>query len=62
MFCSNALFDVFLRYTKRKKVTVSNVEITGFIKDYIRVVDGSYKFTNDGSGKSTTSIKFRTSK
>jgi hypothetical protein len=30
---------------KEKEVTVSNVEITGFLKDYVKVVDGSYKFT-----------------
>jgi hypothetical protein len=32
---------------KEKEVNVSNVEITGFIKDYVKVVDGSYKFTNN---------------
>lgn len=34
---------------KEKEVTASNVEVTGFIKSYLKVVDGTYKFTNDGS-------------
>jgi hypothetical protein len=33
---------------KEREVTVSNVEITGFLKDYVKVVDGSYKFTVTG--------------
>lgn len=32
-----------------REVTVSNVDITGLINDYAKVVDGSYKFTNDGN-------------
>lgn len=31
-----------------REVTVSNVDISGFIKDYIKVVDGTYKFMYDG--------------
>lgn len=42
---------------KEKEVTVSNVDITGFMKDYIKVVDGSYKFTNDGEEAFIT-VKF----
>jgi len=33
---------------KEKEVTVSNVEISGIIKDFVKVVDGNYKFTNNG--------------
>lgn len=42
---------------KEKEVNVSNVEITGFIKDYVKVVDGNYKFTNDGEEAFIT-VKF----
>ncbi|MFT4221359.1 DUF6591 domain-containing protein [Dysgonomonas sp.] len=42
---------------KEKEVTVSDVEITGFIKDYVKVVPGSYKFTNDGNDALIT-VKF----
>ncbi|MCC8089658.1 MAG: hypothetical protein LIO79_10460 [Rikenellaceae bacterium] len=31
---------------KEREVTVSDVPITGFIKDYVKVVDGTYKFTH----------------
>ena len=40
-----------------KDVTVSDAEITGFIKSYVKVVDGSYKFTNDGNDAFIT-VKF----
>ena len=39
---------------KEKQVTVSNVEISGFIKDYVKVVDGSYTFMHDGTNASIT--------
>lgn len=42
---------------KEREVTVSDVDITGLIKDYIKVVDGSYKFTNDGDNAFIT-VKF----
>jgi len=32
----------------KRDVTVTDVEIVGFIKDYLKVVDGTYTFTNDG--------------
>lgn len=42
---------------KEREVTVSDVDITGLIKDYVKVVDGSYKFTNDGDDAFIT-VKF----
>lgn len=33
---------------KEREIQVSDIPITGFIKDYVKVVDGPYKFTNDG--------------
>lgn len=33
---------------KEKQVNVSNIEISGTIKNYLKVVDGTYKFTNNG--------------
>lgn len=33
---------------EEREITVSDVEITGFIKDYVKVVDGTYKFTQNG--------------
>ena len=33
---------------EEREVTVSDVEITGTIKDFVKVVDGTYKFTNNG--------------
>jgi hypothetical protein len=40
-----------------KGVSVTNVEITGFIKDYVKVVDGTYKFTHNGD-EAYISVKF----
>ncbi len=37
---------------KEREVTVSNVDITGFIKSYVKVVDGTYKFTTNGDDAS----------
>lgn len=43
---------------KEREVDASNVEVSGFIKDYIEVVDGTYKFTNDGQeGHITVKLK-----
>lgn len=42
---------------KEREVTVSNVDISGFINSYVKVVDGTYKFTNDGTD-GTISVKF----
>lgn len=33
---------------KEKQVTVSNVEISGTLKKFLKVADGTYKFTNNG--------------
>lgn len=33
---------------KEKKVTVSNVGISGALKDFVKVIDGTYTFTNNG--------------
>jgi len=33
---------------QERAVTVSDVDITGFLKDPVKVVDGTYMFTNDG--------------
>lgn len=33
---------------KERKVTVSDVNISGIMKDFIKVVDGTYTFTNNG--------------
>lgn len=38
-------------------VNVSNVEVSGLIKEYIKVVDGEYKFINNGDEASLT-VKF----
>lgn len=43
---------------EEREVNASNVEVSGFIKDYIEVVDGTYKFTNDGEdGRVTVKLK-----
>ncbi len=43
---------------EEREVTASNVEVSGFIKDYIEIVDGSYKFTNNGKeGRVTVKLK-----
>lgn len=43
---------------KERYVDASNVEVSGFVKDYIEVVDGTYKFTNDGEeGRITVKVK-----
>lgn len=39
---------------KEKEVAASNVDITGFVKSYVKVVDGPYKFTNNGNEASIT--------
>ena len=39
-----------------REVTVSDVDITGFIKSYVKVVDSTYKFTTDGD-KASISVK-----
>lgn len=45
---------------EEREVTASNVEVTGFIKDYIEIVDGSYKFTNNGKeGRVTVKLKLK---
>ena len=33
---------------KEREVTVSNVSITGNISSYVKIVDGTYTFTNNG--------------
>lgn len=33
---------------KEKEVTVSNVSISGTLRDFVKVVDGTYTFTNNG--------------
>lgn len=42
---------------KEKEITVNNVEISGFIKDYVKVVDGPYTITTS-DGRSFITIKF----
>lgn len=37
---------------KEREVTVSDVDITGFIGSYVKVVDGTYKFTTNGDDAS----------
>ncbi len=45
---------------EEREVTASNVEVSGFIKDYIEIVDGSYKFTNNGKeGRVTVKLKLK---
>lgn len=45
---------------EEREVNASNVEVSGFIKDYIEVVDGSYKFTNNGKeGRVTIKLKLK---
>lgn len=45
---------------EEREVTASNIEVSGFIKDYIEVVDGSYKFTNNGKeGRVTVKLKLK---
>lgn len=45
---------------ENREVTASNVEVSGFIKDYIEVVDGSYKFTNNGKeGRVTVKLRLK---
>ncbi len=45
---------------EEREVSASNVEVSGFIKDYIEVVDGSYKFTNNGEeGRVTVKLKLK---
>lgn len=33
---------------KEKELTVSNVSISGILSDFVKVVDGTYTFTNNG--------------
>lgn len=48
------------RIPEEREVTASGVEVSGFIKDYIEVVDGSYKFTNNGEeGRVTVKLKLK---
>lgn len=42
---------------KEREVTVSNVDISGFISSYVKVVDGTYKFANNGTD-GAISVKF----
>lgn len=49
-----ALFFGACSVPKEREVKVSNVDITGFIKDYVKVVDGTYKFTNTGDDAAIT--------
>jgi hypothetical protein len=42
---------------KEKEVTVSNVEMSGYAAPYLKVVDGTYTFTQDGDDASI-SVKF----
>lgn len=42
---------------KERKVTVTDVDITGLIKNYVKVVEGDYAFTNDGDEAFIT-VKF----
>lgn len=45
---------------EEREVMASNVEVTGFIKDYIEIVDGSYKFTSNGKeGRVTVKLKLK---
>lgn len=53
MFCV-CLFGACSSVPKEREVKVSNVDITGFIKDYVKVVDGTYKFTNTGDDAAIT--------
>ena len=53
MFCV-CLFGACSSVPHEKSVTVSNVDISGFIKDYVKVVDGTYKFVYDGRDASIT--------
>lgn len=41
---------------KEREVIVSDIDITGFIKSYVKVVDGTYKFTSDDD-KAYISVK-----
>lgn len=42
---------------KEREVTVSNADISGFINSYVKVVDGTYKFTMNGDD-ALISVKF----
>ncbi|MCM1031133.1 MAG: hypothetical protein NC410_06830 [Oscillibacter sp.] len=48
------LFGACSSVPNEREVTVSNVDITGFIKKYVKVVDGTYKFTHTGRGAAIT--------
>ncbi len=50
LFCSCGI-------PKERVVTVSNVDISGQLNDYVKVVDATYKFTNDGKNAFIT-VKF----
>lgn len=39
---------------KEREVAVSNVDISGFISSYVKVVDGTYKFMHNGDEASIT--------
>jgi hypothetical protein len=42
---------------KEREVTVSDVEITGTLKDFVKVIDGTYQFSNNGKEAFIT-VKF----
>jgi len=60
MFMVSLLVMSCSKIPEEREVTASNAEVTGFIKDYIEVVDGSYKFTNNGKeGRVTVKLKLK---
>lgn len=42
---------------KEREVTVSDVSISGWLKNYVKVVDGTYQFTQNGD-EAAISVKF----
>lgn len=60
MFMVSLLVMSCSKIPEEREVNASNVEVSGFIKDYIEVVDGSYKFTNNGKeGRVTIKLKLK---
>lgn len=60
MFMISLLVMSCSKIPEEREVNASNVEVSGFIKDYIEVVDGSYKFTNNGEeGRVTVKLKLK---
>lgn len=48
------------KFPEEREVSASNVEVSGFVKDYIEVVNGVYKFTNNGKeGRITVKLKLK---